>query len=274
MPLPANPGPAERAAYLGTRCIAVVAAAFLVLPILVIVPLSFTSGTILAFPLPGWSLRWYREVFADPVWRTALGNSLFIALATMTLATTLGTLAALGLDAARFRLKPLVVGLLVAPMAVPVIITAVAIFYFLAALGLVGSYAGLVLGHTVVALPYTVVTVLATLQGFDKTLPRAAAVLGASPAATFRRVTLPLIWPGVASGALFAFAASFDELVITLFVASPTQRTLPRQIFSGISESISPTVTAAAVVLGAVSIGLMLVVEALRRRGERVRSGA
>jgi putative spermidine/putrescine transport system permease protein len=274
MAIATNASPVERVARWTTRLVTGAALAYLVLPLAAIVPLSFSAGTILVFPLPGWSLRWYADFFDNPLWSSALARSVMIALLTMALATTLGTTAALGLQGARFRGKTVIVGLLVAPMAVPVIITAVALFYWLSALGLVGTYAGLVCGHTVVALPYAVVTVLAALQGLDPSLPRAAAVLGAAPLAVFRRVTLPLIWPGIAAGALFAFCASFDEVVITLFVASPQQRTLPRQIFSGVSEAVTPTVTAAAVVLGVVSIGLMLATELLRRRAARLRGTA
>lgn len=161
--------------------------------------------------------------------------------------------------------------LLVMPLAIPVVIVAVATFYFFASLGLVGTYAGIVLAHTVLALPFVVVTVSATLQGFDPNLVRAAASLGASPFLAFRTVTLPIIAPGVVSGALFAFVTSFDELVVAIFLSSPQQRTLPRQIFSGVSENISPTITAAAVVLLVVSVALMGVMELLRRRSEKLR---
>ena len=128
------------------------------------------------------------------------------------------------------------------------------------------------MAHTVLALPFVVITVSATLQGFDPNLTRAAASLGAAPAHAFRTVTLPIIAPGVVSGALFAFVTSFDEIVVALFLASPQQRTLPRQIFSGVSENISPTITAAAVVLLVVSVALMAAMELLRRRGERFRN--
>ena len=256
-----------RAALVGFTALVLV---FLVAPVFVVVPLSFTDSEILVFPLPGWSLRWYRDFFTNPLWTGALWNSFLIASAVTVIATALGTTAAFGLQGSRFRLKPLVVGLLMAPLAVPIVIVAVALFYFYARLGLIGSYAGMVLAHTVLALPFVVVTVLATLQGFDPAVVRAAASLGARPLFGFRTVTLPIIAPGVISGALFAFVTSFDELVVAIFIASPQQRTLPRQIFSGVSENLSPTVTAAAVVLIAVCISLMLVVEALRRRSARL----
>ena len=243
---------------------------FLVAPVFVVVPLSFTDSEILVFPLPGWSLRWYDDFFTNPLWTGALYNSFAIGLSVTVLATVLGTTAALGLHASRFRLKPVALGLLMAPLAVPVVIVAVAMFYFFARIGLLGTFPGMVLAHTVLALPFVVVTVLATLQGFDSTVVRAAASLGASPLFGFRTVTLPIIAPGVVSGALFAFVTSFDELVVTIFIASPRQRTLPRQIFSGVSENLSPTVTAAAVVLIVVCMSLMIAVELLRRRSARL----
>lgn len=261
----------ERLAFGGVRIFAFAVLAFLVAPIFVVFPLSFTAGQLLVFPLPGWSLQWYREFFTSPLWTGALLNSLFIGIVTTIVATVLGTMAALGLHGARFRLKPFIMALLVTPIAVPVVIIAVSAFYFFAAVNLVGTYVGLILAHVALALPFVVITVSATLQGFDPNLPRAAASLGASPLRTLRTVTLPIIAPGVASGSVFAFVTSFDELVIALFIASPQQRTLPRQIFSGVSENISPTITAAAVVLLMVSVVLMLVMEWLRARSERMR---
>jgi putative spermidine/putrescine transport system permease protein len=271
---PPHASPIERASYYGIRVATGLVLAFLVVPIAVIFPLSFTSGTLLIYPLPGLSLRWYVDFFTSPLWVTATRNSVLVAVATTALATLLGTLAALGLHRAAFRFKPLVMGFLVAPLVVPIIVAAVAIFYFYAWLGLAGTYVGVVAAHTALALPFVLITVSATLQGFDVNLVRSAASLGASPLLVFRRITLPLIAPGVVSGALFAFVTSFDELVVVLFLASPEQRTLPRQIWSGVRESISPTITAAAVVLILVSIVLMAVVELLRRRSEQLRGAA
>jgi putative spermidine/putrescine transport system permease protein len=244
--------------------------AYLVLPILVVIPLSFTAGQLLVFPIPGYSLQWYEDFFTNPLWTGALWNSVLIGVATTILATILGTLAALGLHGSQFRLKPVVVALLITPLAAPVVIVAVATFYFFASINLVGTYLGVILAHTVLALPFVVITVTATLQSFDPNLTRAGASLGGTPVHVFRTVTLPIIAPGIISGALFAFVTSFDEIVVALFVASPQQRTLPRQIFSGVSESISPTIMAAAVVLLVISLGLMIVMEILRRRGERL----
>src|SRR6266404_5224768 len=191
---------------------------FLVAPILIIVPLSFSSGSFFYYPLPGLSLRWYEDFFTSSFWLSSLKNSLIIGISATVLATVLGTVAALGI-------------------------------------------------------PFVVITVLATLSGFDRTLIRAAESLGASQITTFRRVTLPLILPGVASGAVFAFAASFDEVVVVLLMAGPGQRTLPRQMFAGINDNISLTIAAAATMLIAISLVLMIAVTWLQRRSARMRQG-
>ena len=274
MALPPHATVLERATHVSVRALSVLVLGYLVLPILVVLPLSFTSGELLVYPLPAWSLRWYREFTTAPIWTKSLWNSVVLAVVTTAVATTVGMLAALGLQSLRSRLKPALYGVLALPLIIPHVMVAVALFYYYARLGLVGSFIGLVMAHTVLALPFVVITIAATLQGFDANLPRAAASLGASPLQAFRLVTLPLILPGVLSGAVFAFVTSFDELLVILFVGSPEQRTLPRQIWSGVSETMSPAVVAAAVVLIAVSLLLMAVVELLRRRGERLRGAA
>ena len=244
---------------------------FLVAPILIIVPLSFSSGSFFHYPLPGFSLRWYEDFFASSFWLPSVWNSLIVGTAATLLATILGTLAALGLWRARFPGQGLLLAVLISPMVVPVIIIAVGVYFAFAPLGLTDGYAGLILAHTTLAVPFVVITVLATLSGFDRTLLRAAASLGASPLTSFRRVTLPLILPGVASGAVFAFAASFDEVVVALLIAGPAQRTLPRQMFAGINDNISLTITAAATMLIAISLAFMVFVGWLQRRSLRLR---
>jgi len=244
---------------------------FLVTPILVIIPLSFSSGSLLMFPLPGLSLRWYDAVLTSERWLPSLRNSLIIGTVATTLATVLGTLAALGLNRARLPFKPLILGVLVSPMIVPSVITAVGIYFFFAPLGLTNSFAGLILAHTALASPFVVITVSATLQGFDANLSRAAASLGAGPITAFFRVILPIILPGVASGMVFAFATSFDEVVVALMLAGPDQRTLPREMFIGIREQISPDITAIATALILFAAALLLTMEALRRRVRRLR---
>jgi putative spermidine/putrescine transport system permease protein len=243
---------------------------FLLVPIIAIVPLSFSSGNFLVYPLPGLSLRWYQELLTSEKWLPALRNSLIVGTSATVAATILGTLAAVGLNREKFPLRPLVMGLLLSPMIVPVVITAIGVYFFFAPLGLTNSYAGLILAHTALAAPFVVITVSATLAHFDTTMTRAAASLGASPLVAFFRVTLPLIMPGVASGALFAFATSFDEVVVALMIAGPRQRTLPREMFSGIRESINPTITAVATVLIVTAVALLGCLELLRRRTERL----
>ncbi len=245
---------------------------FLIAPILAIMPLSFNGGSFLVYPLDGVSLRWFEEFFESERWMGALANSLIVGGATTVLATVLGIPAALGLNHAPLRFRGLLTGLLLSPMIVPVVIVAVGLYFAFAAVGLTNSYAGLVLAHTALAAPFVVITVGATLQGLDRSLPRAAASLGARPTTVFFKVTLPLILPGVVSGALFAFVTSFDEVVVALLLAGPGQRTLPREMFNGIRESITPTITAAASVLIVVSTLMLIAIEALRRRGERLRA--
>jgi putative spermidine/putrescine transport system permease protein len=190
------------------------------------------------------------------------------------LATVLGTLAALGLNRARLPMKALIMGVLLSPMIVPTVITAVGVYFFFAPIGLTNSFSGLILAHTALAAPFVVITVNATLQGFDVNLIRAASGLGARPVTAFFRVTLPLILPGVASGMVFAFATSFDEVVVALLLSGPGQRTLPREMFMGIREQISPEITAVATVLIVFSATLLLVMEGLRRRSRRLRGRA
>jgi putative spermidine/putrescine transport system permease protein len=251
--------------------ICVLVLAFLILPILIIVPLSFSSGTFLTFPLPGLSLRWYQEFFTSAPWQLSLRNSLIVASATTALATVLGMLAALGLTRARLPGQTLLMGLIVSPMVVPLVIVAVGVYFAYAPFGLTSSLLGLTLAHTALAAPFVVITVSATLQGFDPNQARAGASLGASPVVVFRRIILPLILPGVISGALFAFVTSFDEVVVALFVTGPAERTLPRQMFNGIRENISPVIAAAATFVILISVLLLSVLELLRRRNERLR---
>jgi putative spermidine/putrescine transport system permease protein len=263
----------QRVGRIGLATVASLVLAFLVLPIVTIIPLSFSSGSFFFYPLPGLSLRWYEDFFTSSFWLPALWNSLFVGTSVTVLATLLGTLAALGLWRARFPGQGLLLALLISPMVVPVVIVAVGVYFAFAPLGLTDGYAGLILAHTALAAPFVVVTVLAALSGFDRTLLRASESLGATPLATFRRVMLPLILPGVLSGAVFAFAASFDEVVVALLVAGPGQRTLPRQMFSGINDSISLTITAAATMLIAISLAFMALVTWLSRRSRRLASG-
>ena len=247
---------------------------FLLAPLLVIVPLSFnaepyftfTEGMLRLDP-EAYSLRWYRQIAGDEVWARALANSLFIGVAATALATALGTLAALGLSSRVMPARRLVTGLLISPMVTPLIISAAGMFFFYSSLGLSQTHLGLILAHAALGTPFVVITVTATLSAFDANLTRAAASLGAGPFRTFHRVQLPLIAPGVLSGALFAFAASFDEVVVVLFMAGENQRTIPRQMWAGVREQISPAILAVATFLIVFAVLLLCTVEWLRRRG-------
>ena len=254
---------------LATFCTAVLI--FLIAPALVIIPLSFNAEAFFSFPMPGLSLRWYEEFFTSDRWLTSLRNSVFVAAVSTVLATGLGTAAALGLTRRQFPWRGLVTGILLLPMIVPLIISAVGLYFFYAWIGLLNSFTGLILAHTALAAPFVVITVTAALSGFDDTLWKASSSLGSPPLTTFRRVVLPLILPGVASGALFAFIVSFDEVIIVLFIVGAEQRTLPRQMFSGIREEISPTITAAATFLIVLSTSVFATIEWLRRRSQRLR---
>jgi len=245
---------------------------YLLLPMLAIVPLSFNAEPFFSYPIREFSLRWYYDFFHSSEWLLALKNSLLVAGSVVVLATVLGTLAALGLTLANFPLKGFIVALLISPMMVPHIITGVGLFFFFAMFNLVNTLTGLVLAHTLVATPFVVMTVSVTLANFNTNLIRAASNLGAGPVVVFRRVILPLILPGVLSGALFAFVASFDELIIAILMAGSETRTLPRQMWSGVREEVSPVITAVATMLMAFAIIAMLTTEWLRRRGERMRT--
>ena len=247
---------------------------FLIAPILVVVPLSFnaepyftfTEGMLSLRP-DAFSLRWYAAVAGEDNWLRALANSLLIGSCATVLATVLGTLAALGLASSAMPARPAVMGILISPMVTPIIISAAGMFFFYSSVGLGQTHLGLILAHAALGTPFVVITVTATLANFDGNLLRAGASLGAGPWRVFRRVQLPLIAPGVASGGLFAFAASFDEVVVVLFMGGLEQRTIPREMWAGIREQISPAILAVATMLIAFALLLIGTVEGLRRRG-------
>ena len=271
---------------------------FLIAPIIVIIPLSFNhepyftfTRAMLHFDPAGYSLRWYDKIFtlgmtapgadrgaawwadawANSQWINAAKNSFIIGIASTLVATTLGTLAALGLSRPEMPARRLIMALMISPMIVPMIISATGLFFFYSEVHLAHTYAGIILAHAMLGIPFVVITVTATLVGFDRSLTRAAASLGAPPFTTFRQVILPLILPGVISGALFAFVTSFDEVVVVLFIASYDQHTIPLQMWDGIREQISPTILAVATILILFSISLLTTLELLRRRSERLR---
>jgi len=263
---PAYATPLDKLGWWALRALCVGMLVFLLLPILVIIPLSFSSSSFLAYPMPGWSLKWYENLFTSDDWARAARNSFIVAPSATLIATTLGTLTAVGLARVQFFGKGLLMSLLIAPMVVPIVVVGVSTYLFFAPLGMADSYVALIIVHAALGAPFVLTTVLATLQGFNQNLVRASLSLGESPLRTFFRVTLPVIAPGVISGALFAFATSFDEVVVVLFLAGPEQLTLPRQMFNGIRENISPTIAAVATLLILFTTSLLLVLEWLRGR--------
>ena len=268
----------ERVWYYAIRAFVGLVLGFLILPILVIIPLSFNSlpyftftKEMLSFDPEGYSLKWYREFFSDLNWRGGVRNSFIIGIASTLLSTFLGTLAALGLAKSYLPFRRALMALLLSPMIVPLIISAASMFFFYSSIGLQGTFLGVILAHATLATPFVVITVTATLSGFDQSLVRASQSLGAGPTRTFFKVIVPLILPGIISGALFAFIVSFDEVVVLRFVGSHEQRTIPWQMFSGIREQISPTILSVATLLIGLSIMLLVTLEVLRRRGDRLR---
>ena len=245
---------------------------FLMAPILAIVPLSFNAEPFFTYPMPGFSFRWYQSVFASADWQLAAWNSVIVAVFATLFSTVLGTLAAIGLNRPDCPWKITISAIIISPIVIPVVVAAVGIFYFYADIGLLNTLTGLVLSHTALGAPFVMITVAATLAGFDHRLMRAAASLGASPTTAFRRVMLPIILPGVVAGAIFAFCTSFDDVVVALFVTGAEQKTLPRQMWSGLREQISPAITAVATLLILFAAALMLTANALQSRQERAAS--
>jgi len=251
---------------------------FLIAPILVIIPLSFNAENFFTFTPEmlsldpaGYSLKHYREFFYSDEWQDPLWNSLKIAPVATLISVTLGTVAAVGLSQPHVPFRRAIMAILISPMIVPLIISAAGMYFFYSRIGLQGTYWGVVLAHAALGIPFVIITVTATLVGFDRSLVRASANLGANPVRTFFKVQMPLILPGVVSGGLFAFITSFDEVVVVLFVGSAGQQTLPWQMFTGLREQISPVILAAATVLITISVLLLITLEVLRRRSERLR---
>tara|TARA_B100000686_G_C16567941_1_gene851309 strand:+ start:39 stop:929 length:891 start_codon:yes stop_codon:yes gene_type:complete len=263
---------------------------FLIAPIFIILPLSFSASPFfeftrefMRFEPEAWSLRWYKQMVGicsqDDVittvctnkWMLGTRNSFFVGIFATLLATALGTIAALGLSRPNMPFKGVMMAILISPMIVPLIITAAGMFFFYSKIGLTHTYLGLILAHTALGTPFVVITVTATLTGFDTNLIRASQSLGADTMRTFFKVIMPLILPGVISGALFAFITSFDEVVVVMFVGSVEQITIPKQMWAGLRQEISPVILCMATCLVALSIALLTTVEMLRRRSERLR---
>jgi putative spermidine/putrescine transport system permease protein len=241
-------------------------AAFLLLPVIFIVLLSFGSSRWLAFPPPGWTLKWYEELFADPSWFAAAATSARIAALTAVLAVIIGLLASFALVRGRFRGREVLRGLLLTPMVLPVVVFAIAIYAFFLRLGLGGTTIGFVIAHTVLALPFAIIPIATALEGFDKSIEDAAIVCGASPLEAKLRITLPSIRIGIFSAAIFAFLASWDEVVVAIFMASPTLQTLPVKIWGSLRQDLSPVIAAASSFLVLLTLLLMIVTALLRWR--------
>ncbi len=298
MALPKYASPLEKVWYYAFRVICALIFLFLIAPILIVIPLSFNAEPyftftekMLSLDPDGYSTRWYdilltfgmqapdaprdgiwwSDVWNNAQWVRAAKNSAIIGFFSTILATALGTLAALGLSRSEMPYRRAITAVLISPMIVPIIITATGLFFFYSKTGLANTYVGIILAHATLGIPFVIITVTATLVGFDHSLTRAAANLGATPTRTFFRITLPLILPGIISGALFAFVTSFDEVVVVLFVADFDQQTIPRQMWNGIREQISPAILSVATILVIISIALLTSVEMLRRRSERLR---
>ncbi|MCK0198141.1 ABC transporter permease [Ancylobacter sp. 6x-1] len=241
----------------GIVAFAVLVLIYLVLPTLVIVPLSFSSDTFLRFPPSGFSLRWY-ESFADSTdYQLAILNSLKIGVPAALLATVLGVMAALAVVRGSMPFRRTLAALMIAPLVLPQIVLAIGLFPLLAKVGLVGSYPGIVAAHAVVTIPLVFITVSAALRSYAPTFELAAMTLGANPWRTFRHVTLPMIRPGVIVGFIFALTFSFDELILAMFLTSPTTRTVPRLLWEQLNFQMTPIIAAATVVILTVTIGLL-----------------
>ena len=291
MALPSYATTIQRTYYYGYLFFCFVVFFFLIAPLVAIIPISFSQSPFMLFtegmlawpPEPeAWSLRWYRymvgictdKTLTTPCsnrWMVGTVNSFFIGGISTFLATALGTLAALGLSRPHMPYKGLIMSILISPMIVPLIITAAGMFFFYAKINLVYTFTGIILAHVALSTPFVVITVTATLVGFDTNMTKASQSLGARPIRTFFKVIMPLILPGVISGALFAFITSFDEVVIVMFMASLDQLTIPKQMWAGIRQEISPVILCMATCLVALSIFLLTTVEILRRRSEKMR---
>ena len=293
MALPTYATPIQRSYYYLYLFFCGVVFFFLIAPLVAIIPISFSKSPFMLFtegmmswpPDPeAWSLRWYKNMVgmcdADVVsstvpcankWMIGTVNSLYIGLVSTLIATSLGTMAALGLSRPHMPFKGIIMSILISPMIVPLIITAAGMFFFYARINLVYTFTGIIMAHVALATPFVVITVTATLVGFDTNMIKASQSLGARPIRTFFKIIMPLILPGVISGALFAFITSFDEVVIVMFMASLDQLTIPKQMWAGIRQEISPVILCMATCLVVLSIFLLSTVELLRRRSEKLR---
>ncbi|MEU7383890.1 MULTISPECIES: ABC transporter permease [unclassified Streptomyces] len=244
---------------------------WLIAPTLVVIPLSFTDKASLVFPPSGWSTHWYTNFFTDPRWTEALFSSLQVGALVAVVATALGTAAAIALTRSGSRWVKASYGLLLAPMIVPTVVVAIGVYALFLQYNLLGTLLGFVTAHTVLALPFVIIPVTASLRGFDRRLEDAALICGATRWGAIRQVTLPLIAPGVVSGALFAFVTSFDEVVVSLFIQSPYLQTLPVKMFASVTRDTDPTIAAAATLIIVFTTVLVLAATFATARRNRVR---
>lgn len=251
---------------LGLRIWIVLVMGLLILPTLVVIPMSFTDARTFQFPPENWSLRWYGEFFTSDAWVSAFVTSLQVAALAAVIATVLGTAAAVALDRWDFPGRELIRQVILAPLIIPVIVIAVALYYVFLQWHLVGNFTGFVIAHVVLAVPFVVVSVSTSLAGYDRRLSLASASLGASPATSFLKITAPLIMPGIGSGFVFAFVTSLDEVVIALFLQSPDIETLPVRMYEGVTSDIDPTVAVASTLMVLVTLIVLLSPELLRFR--------
>lgn len=241
---------------------------FLILPIVFIAALSFGSSQWLIFPPPSWTFKWYQMLFADPRWFWSALTSLKIAAIVTVLSVILGFLAALGLNRGTFAGREALRALFLTPMILPVVVLAVALYALFLQLGLAGTTVGFIIAHLLIALPFSIISIGNALEGFDKSIEDAAILCGASPWEARIRVTVPAVSHGIFAAAIFSFLASWDEVVLAIFMASPTLQTLPVKIWATLRQDLTPVIAAASTILIAFTI-LLMVVAALFRKGRK-----
>lgn len=241
---------------------------YLILPTLFIIPMSLNSSPSLGTLKDGWTLRWYLALAQDPVWRKTASISLQVGLASTALATVVGTAFTLGLVRLSPRIRAFLQGLSLAPLAIPPVILGIGLYILFLNLDLYRTMASFILAHAVLALPFVVVSVSASLSEFDPDQERAALVIGATPLQTFRRVVLPQIAPGIIAGALFGFVSSWDEVVVSTFLVSPGMKTLPVEMWTQSRTTLTPVLAALSTVLMVISTMLLLVISRLQSRGK------
>ncbi len=255
----------DRGIRIGLHLIASVIVVFLIVPTLIVIPMSFSPSQFLEFPPSGFSLRWYEEFLTNPKWTGPTLLSISIAFWTAAIATVIGTATALALVRGRLRFKPALNTVVIFPLTAPIIVVAVAVLSFYLRVGLNGTMIGFVLAHTVLATPYVVLVTSAALQRFDWSLELAALNLGATPLQSFLRVVLPAMVPAALVGAVFAFITSFDEAVVAFFISDVRQTTLPRRLFESIDFDLSPVIAAIATVITTASVLLLGTAELIRQ---------